>query len=90
MDFIHSRADKTYSHSRSPPNEIPCQPHADQEIPVWLDSVFTKDNALTHFDDGRLHHYPPAKVVDKFKSVKRVCDFYMGVRSSLPEQMRSL
>ena len=51
--------------------------------------MFTKDDALTPFDDGRLHHCPPAKVVDKFKSVKCVCDSCMGVRGSSPEQMRT-
>lgn len=70
------------------PLKIQCHPHADQEIPVWLDGVFSKDDSLTHFDDRRLHHYPPAKVVDKFKSVTHVCDSYMGVHGSTPEQMR--
>ena len=72
------------------PHQILCHPHADQQIPIWIDKVYNKNETLIHFDDRRLHNYPPAKEIDTFNSATRVCDFFMGVHGSSPELMRRL
>ena len=69
------------------PRKIVCHPHADQQIPVWVENVYSKNETLINFDDQRLHHYPPAWKQNKFKSLARVCDRYIGVHGSSPEMM---
>ena len=67
---------------------MPCHPHADQELPIWMDSVFNKNENLIRFDDKRLYHYPPARTVERFKNLANACDSYMGIHGSSPELMR--
>ncbi|XP_068675190.1 uncharacterized protein [Montipora foliosa] len=67
------------------PQRILCHPHADQEIPIWINSVFNKGDNLTHFDDRRLHHYPPARRVKMFETLTNVCDSFLGIHGSTPE-----
>jgi len=70
------------------PQRMLCHPHADQELPIWMDSVFNKTDDVTHFDDKRLYHYPPARTVDRFKNLANACDSHMGIHGSSPELMR--
>ena len=69
------------------PQRMLCHPHADQELPIWMDSVFNKTENVTHFDDQRLYHYPPARRVKRFKNLANACDFHMGIHGSSPELM---
>ncbi|XP_068676382.1 uncharacterized protein [Montipora foliosa] len=67
------------------PQRILCHPHADQQIPIWINSVFKKGDNLIHFDDRRLYHYPPARTVKKFETLTKVCDSFLGIHGSSPE-----
>ena len=35
------------------PHKIQCHPHADQELPFWMDSVFNKTEKIIRFNDWR-------------------------------------
>jgi len=69
------------------PQKIQCHPHADQELPFWMDSAFNKTEKVIRFHDWRLYFYPPAKTVDKFKNRVKACDQYLGIHGSSPELM---
>ena len=70
------------------PQRMLCHPHADQELPIWMESVFNKTENLIRFDDQRLYHYPPARTVERFKSLANPCDSHIGIHGSSPELMR--
>ena len=70
------------------PRQILCHPHADQQISVWINSIYNQTENLIHFDDRRLHHFPPARRIDKFKSVTCTCDHFMGVHGTSLAMMR--
>lgn len=69
------------------PRSILCHPHADQQIPVWINKLYNHNESLANFDDRRLHLYPPAKTLEKFNNLSQVCDSYLGVHGSSPEMM---
>ena len=69
------------------PHKMQCHPHADQELPFWMDSAFNKTEKVIRFHDWRLYFYPPAKTVDKFKNQVKACDQYLGIHGSSPELM---
>lgn len=69
------------------PRSILCHPHADQQIPVWINKLYNYNESLVHFDDRRLHLYPPAKTLEKFNNLSRVCNSYLGVHGSSAEMM---
>lgn len=71
------------------PQRVVCHPHSDQQIAVWLSSLYGNKTTLTEFDDRRLHHYPPARELKHFKSFPRVCDKFLGVHGSSPEMIRN-
>ncbi|XP_067027866.1 uncharacterized protein [Acropora muricata] len=70
------------------PQRMLCHPHADQELPIWMESVINKNENLIRFDDQRLYHYPPARTVKRFKKLANPCDLYIGIHGSSPELMR--
>ena len=61
-----------------------CHPFADQMIAIWLNNVSQRLN----FHDVRLHHHPPASYVQRFKTIANVCDSYLGLHGTYPEEMR--
>lgn len=71
------------------PRRILCHPHADQQIPVWINKLYSYTESLVQFDDRRLHLYPPAVTLEKFRNLHRVCNSYVGVHGSSPEMMRN-
>ncbi|KAJ7386562.1 hypothetical protein OS493_008699 [Desmophyllum pertusum] len=71
------------------PGSMLCHPHADQQISVWLNKLYRYNQTLVHFDDHRLHHFPPARELDIFYNVSRVCDSHLGVHGSSPEMIRN-
>ncbi|KAJ7386560.1 hypothetical protein OS493_008697 [Desmophyllum pertusum] len=71
------------------PRSMLCHPHADQQISVWLNKLYGYNQTLVHFDDHRLHHFPPARELDIFDNVSRVCDSHLGVHGSSPEMIRN-
>jgi len=71
------------------PRSVVCHPHSDQQIAFWLRSLYGNKTSLIEFDDRRLHHYPPARGIEKFKNFSRVCDKYIGVHGSSPEMIRN-
>jgi len=71
------------------PRSVVCHPHSDQQIGFWLHSLYGNKTSLVEFDDHRLHHYPPARELEKFKNFSRVCDQYLGVHGSSPEMIRN-
>lgn len=71
------------------PRRILCHPHADQQIPVWINKLYSYNESLVHFDDRRLHLYPPAVTLEKFRNLHQVCNSYVGVHGSSPEMMRN-
>ena len=71
------------------PRSVLCHPHSDQQIAFWLGSLYGNKSSLIEFDDRRLHHYPPARELEKFKNFSRVCDTYLGVHGSSPEMIRN-
>ena len=72
------------------PRSVVCHPHSDQQIAFWLSSLYGNKTSLIEFDDRRLHHYPPARELEKFKNFPRVCNTYLGVHGSSPEMIRNL
>ena len=70
------------------PQTILCHPHSDQQIAVWLSTLYGSKKSLIEFHDGRLHHYPPARKLDKFKNLPQVCDNFLGVHGSSPEMIK--
>ena len=71
------------------PRSVVCHPHSDQQIAFWLSSLYDKKTSLIEFDDRRLHHYPPARELEKFKNFPRVCNKYLGVHGSSPDMIRN-
>ena len=71
------------------PQTILCHPHSDQQIAVWLSTLYGSKKTLFEFHDQRLHHYPPARKLDNFKNLPRVCDSYLGVHGSSPEMIQN-
>ena len=74
------------------PQRILCHAHADQQIPVWINKLYTyNNNSLIYFDDRRLHHYPLARrLSNKFNKLTRVCDTYLGIHGTPPGMMRNV
>ena len=70
------------------PHQILCHPHADQQLQIWINTVYNQSENLIHYDDRRLHHFPPAKRVREFRFANHVCDTFMGVHGSSPALMR--
>ena len=70
------------------PQTILCHPHSDQQIAVWLSTLYGSKKSLIEFHDGRLHHYPPARKLDKFNNLPQVCDNFLGVHGSSPEMIK--
>lgn len=71
------------------PQRILCHPHADQQIPVWINKLYSNNDSLVHFDEHRLHHFPPAtRLSKKFSDLTRVCDSYLGIHGASPGMMR--
>ena len=71
------------------PRSIVCHPHSDQQIAFWLGSLYGGKTSLIEFNDRRLHHYPPARQLEKFKNFPQVCRTYLGVHGSSPEMIRN-
>lgn len=69
------------------PQTILCHPHSDQQIAVWLSTLYGSKVTLIEFHDQRLHHYPPARQLDHFKNFPRICDKCLGVHGSSPEMI---
>ncbi|XP_068675382.1 uncharacterized protein [Montipora foliosa] len=70
------------------PQRILCYPHADQQIPIWINSVFNKGDNLISFDDRRLHHPKNPNKVKIFEKLTNTCDSFMGIHGSSPELMQ--
>ncbi|XP_068677014.1 uncharacterized protein [Montipora foliosa] len=70
------------------PQRILCHPHADQQLPIWINSVFNKSDNLIHFDDQRLHLSKGPEKVKMFEKLTNACDSFMGIHGSSPELMQ--
>lgn len=66
-------------------NTMLCHAHADQQIGIWLNDISPKH----FFHDSRLYHYPtPASFIPRFKTMKNVCDSYLGIHGTYQELMQ--
>lgn len=61
-----------------------CHPFGDQQLGIWL-------NYLPNFKgffDFRLHHHPPASKNSNIRNLNNICDRYLGLHGTYPEDMR--
>ncbi|XP_065659766.1 uncharacterized protein LOC124817580 [Hydra vulgaris] len=69
------------------PEKILCNRWADQMIGIW-NNILNLPKFYHH--DRRLHHDPPARDIDSFRTKKNICTEFIGVHGSYPIQMRTL
>jgi hypothetical protein len=61
-----------------------CHPFGDQQLAIWLNHL----PAINAFFDIRLHHHPPASKTSKFSNMVNICDRYLGLHGTYPNEMR--
>lgn len=69
------------------PQTMLCHPFGDQTFTLWINASTLN---LNDFNDHRLHYWPPAGKLEKFYSIKNVCDKFLGIHGSYPDVMRYL
>ena len=69
------------------PDKILCNRWADQMIAIWS-GILKLPNFYRH--DDRLHHHPPARDVETFRTERNICTTYIGIHGSYPQQMLTL
>lgn len=63
-----------------------CHPFGDQQLALWLTNYSVK---FTGFHDVRLHHNPPASKSTKLKTMRNICEVYLGLHGTYPNEMRT-
>ena len=69
------------------PDKMLCSKWAGQMIGVWNEEL-----KLPKFykNEPRLHYHPPIQLVKRLKNERNICNKYIGLHGSYPEQMKML
>ena len=67
------------------PQTIRCHPLADQMLAAWTTDLGA--NRL-YRHDYRLHHIPVADQAPELRSVKNICNKYIGIHGTYPQDMK--